>query len=42
MSLMMSMNLEVRQKLIQKLELESEYFESFLVRTEAYLKTTEG
>ena len=36
------LNLVCRQALIQKLSLESEYFESFLVRSENYLKTSEG
>ena len=38
MSLQFSQNLEQRLTLVQKLGLESEYFESFLVRTEKLLK----
>lgn len=42
MNMMLRQNLEIRQTLIQKLGLESEYLRSVLVRSEMILKTSDG
>lgn len=42
MQFLLCQNLELRQTLIQKLGLESKYLESFLVRSETFLRTRDG